>query len=90
MGRGYPGAGSSGYQGLGALGAGTSGLDHGVEKKCSKEHIYIDLGILKSILSGDECDNDRQGTLVLEKGFGRVSGVVGPGTCGISAGFGVV
>jgi hypothetical protein len=38
----------------------------------------------------DECDNDRQGTLVLEKGFGRVSGVVGSGACGISAGFGVV
>jgi hypothetical protein len=46
------------------------------------------LGIYKRILGSDECDNDRQGTLVLEKGFGRVSGVVGSGACGISAGFG--
>ena len=33
MGRGFPGTGSSGYHGLGALGAGTSGLDQGVEEK---------------------------------------------------------
>jgi hypothetical protein len=52
--------------------------------------LYLTLGILKRILGGDECDNDRQGTLVLEKGFGRVSGVDGSGACGISAGFGVV
>jgi hypothetical protein len=34
------------------------------------------LGDLKIISRGDECDNDTQGTLVLEKGFGRVSGVI--------------
>jgi hypothetical protein len=48
------------------------------------------LGVLRSIFGGDECHNDAQGTLVLEKGFGRVSGTFGAGTSGISAGFGVV
>jgi hypothetical protein len=34
--------------------AGTSGLDQGAEEEiCSKEHIFIDLGILRSILGGD-------------------------------------
>jgi hypothetical protein len=40
------------------------------------------LGDLKIIFRSDECDNDTQGTLVLEKGFGRVSGAFGSGTVG--------
>jgi len=59
-------------------------------KTGQKNTSFVDKGVFGSILIGHECDKDAQGTLVQEKGFGRVSGTFRPGTCGISAGFGVV